>query len=867
MRLPLLALFASLPLLPLPSSLHAAPVFETDIRPLLKTHCFHCHGEGGRKEAGLDLRLRRFIVQGSPKNGPAISPRNPQSSHLLDAVRSGDMPKDAKPLAPSEITLLESWIAAGAPTLRDEPTSIPDVYITDEERRFWSFQPIASPPIPPGQPNPIDAFIAAKLHAANLDFLPPADPRTLIRRASFDLLGLPPSPEQTEAFVAACSPPTPENLNRALDSLVDQLLTSPHYAERWGRHWLDAAGYADSNGHDDDSLRPHAWHYRDYVVRAHSSDMPWNRFLTEQLAGDELAGVSHDSATAAINHKDNTDLLAATGFLRMAPDPTDASVADPDLARNQVLADTIKTVSSSLMGLTVACAQCHDHRYDPISHADYHRLRAVFEPLYNWKQWRQPAQRLYSLYSPEERAKAAAIESEAAAIDASRSTFALNRLDEIFAERLAKVPDPDREAVRTARNTEDAKRTPEQVALLKQYVEANVARNEGLLLLFDPPAEAKRKEMEAKAAALRATKPTEHFLMAATESGPPPPTFRFHRGDHLQPREEISPAVFEVLSQPIRPLLSSQIKDIPSSGRRLAFAHWLTSPENPLTPRVLVNRFWLHHFGRSLVPTPGDFGALGSPPTHPDLLDWLANDFTSHNWQLKRLHKLILTSRTWQQSHDPHPSTDRENLYCGWKLQRLDAESLRDAMLSVSGRLNPLVGGEPIPVARDVSSGRIIPGREIINPGNGMIDKIDSVATSADRRSLYIQARRSRPLTVLDTFDLPVMNPNCTSRTLSTVAPQSLLLMNDSFTVDIARSLAARLQKDTPENDAARISRAWALLFNAPPSQLDSARSLVFLHRLRSAAPPGSDPAKADSDALTAWAQLLLATNRFLYVD
>lgn len=867
MRFPLLALFASLPLLPLHSSLHAAPVFESDIRPLLKTHCFHCHGEGGRKETGLDLRLRRFIVQGSPKNGPAISPGKPHASRLLDVVRSGDMPKDAKPLAPHEIALLESWIAAGAPTLRDEPTSIPDVYITDEERHFWSFQPIASPPIPPGQPNPIDAFIAPKLHAANLDFLPPADPRTLIRRASFDLLGLPPSPEQTDAFLTACSPPTPENLNRALASLVDQLLTSPHYAERWGRHWLDAAGYADSSGHDDDTTRPHAWHYRDYVVRAHSADMPWNRFLTEQLAGDELARVTHDSATAAISQQGSTDLLAATGFLRMAPDPTDAAVADPDLARNQVLADTIKTVSSSLMGLTVACAQCHDHRYDPISHADYHRLRAVFEPLYNWKQWRQPAQRLYSLYSPDERAKAAAIESEAAALDAARSAFALNRLDEIFAERLAKVPEPDREAVRTARNTEDAKRSPAQIALLKQYVEANVARNEGLLLLFDPPAEAKRKEMEAKAAALRATKPTEHFLMAATESGPPPPTFRFHRGDHLQPREEISPAVFEVLSQPIRPLLSSPNPDLPSSGRRLAFANWLTSPENPLTPRVLVNRFWLHHFGRGLVPTPGDFGTLGDRPTHPDLLDWLATDFTSHNWQLKRLHKLILTSRTWQQSHDHHPSKDREKLYCGWKLQRLDAESLRDSMLAVSGRLNPIIGGEPVPVARDVSSGRIIPGREIINPGNGMIDKIDSVATSADRRSLYIQARRSRPLTVLDTFDLPVMNPNCTSRTLSTVAPQSLLLMNDSFTVDVARSLAARLQKDAPENDDARISRAWALLFNAPPSQLDSARSLVFLHRLRSTANPNTPSAQADADALTAWAQLLLATNRFLYID
>jgi len=837
--------------------------FENSIRPLLKAHCFHCHGEGGRKEGGVDLRLRRFLLKETDA-GPVVAPGDPGRSHLLALVKSGEMPRGETRLSPQEVSLIESWIAAGAPVQKDEPASIPDIYITEEERSFWSFRPVPWPEVPGGEGHPIDAFIGAKLRAAGFDFLPQAPPRTLFRRLSFDLLGLPPEPEALAAFLAAWD----RDPATAWGDAIDAALASPHYGERWARHWLDAAGYADSHGHESDQPRAHAWHYRDYVIDAHRRDLPWDRFLTEQLAGDELAGVTHASATASVHREGVAAQLAATGFLRMAPDPTDESLPDPALARNQVMAETIRTVTSSLLGLTVACAQCHDHRYDPVSHADYHRIRAVFEPLYDWKDWRPPGQRLYSLYTQAERDEAARIESEARKLDEEKTAFALRRLDEIFEDRLAKVPEADREAVRTARSTEEGKRTPAQQELLKRHVEANVARNEGLLLLFDPAAETRRKEMEAKAAAHRATRPTERFLMAATETGSVPATVLFHRGDHLQPRGPIEPAAPEVLSAGPPPPFAKAAPELPSSGRRLAFARWVVSDANPLTARVLVNRFWMHHFGRGIVRTPGDFGFLGERPTHPELLDWLASDFVRHGWQLKRLHRLILTSRTWRQRSDPVPPDPvREQLYCGWKLQRLDAESVRDAMLAVSGQLDRRIGGEPVPVARDVGSGRIVPGREVINPGNGMIDRIETVAEQGNRRSLYMQARRSRPLTVLEAFDLPVMNPNCTARTVTTVAPQALLLLNDAFVAEQAAALAARVSKATPAA-VEQVRRAWELVFSSEPSPLEISRSLVFLHQQRAAlGQAGQSTASAESGALSAWCHVLLAANRLLYLD
>ncbi len=839
----------------------AAPVFEKDIRPLLKAHCFHCHGEGGKTEGGVDFRLRRFMLHRTD-DGPVMVPGDAAASHMIQLVKSGEMPKKEKALTPTEIGRLEEWINAGAPVAREEPEKIPDIYITEEERGFWSFRPIAKPALPAGETHPIDAFMAGPLHEAGLDFLPEADRRVLLRRLSFDLTGLPPAPEEVEAFVQDLSPD-------AWQKQIDRLLASPQYAERWGRHWLDVAGYADSNGHEEDSPRPHAWHYRDYVVQAHQEDLPWDRFLQEQLAGDEMLGTTHEQAVQVVHQPGATAKLAATGFLRMAPDPTGGTVADANLAKNQVMAETLKTVSTALMGLTVGCAQCHDHRYDPISQQDYFRLRAVFEPVYDWKNWRPPGGRLYSLYTAEERAQADRIEAEARKLDDERLGFARKRLDEIFAARLDKVPEADRAAVRTARETEAGKRTPEHLAILKKYIEANVGSDEGLLELFDPPANNQRKEMKAKAEAHRATKPKEQFLMAATEvPGAVPDTFLHHRGDHEQPKEKIAAAPLEVLSPGPPAGFTKPTPELATTGRRLAFSQWLTSGHHPLTARVLVNRFWLHHFGRGLVRTPGDFGMLGEPPTHPALLDWLAADFMEHGWQLKRLHRLILTSRTWRQITDPRTTPERERLYCGAKLQRLDAESLRDAMLSVTGKLHPQTGGEPVSVARDLTTGRIVLGREVINPGNGMIDKIETAGENVFRRSLYIESRRSRPLTVLDTFDLPLMNPNCTVRTVTTVAPQSLLLMNDAFSIEQAQALAERLQREAPSHDLGKIHRAWALLYGKVPQPLDTARSLVFLHdQRRDLEQQGREAGQAATEALAAWCQVMLSTNQFLYLE
>lgn len=827
------------------------PVFEKDVRPILKANCFHCHGEGGKKEGGVDLRLRRFLLQ-STSDGPVMVPGQPAQSLMLKLVREGEMPKAEKKLTSAEIAVLERWISSGAPALRDEPASIPNIYITDEERQFWSFRPVQSV-VPPESKNarvrtPVDAFVAAKLQEVGLDFALEADRRTLLRRLSFDLTGLPPTPEEMEAFLQDAS-------LDAYEKQVDRLLASPRYGERWGRHWLDAAGYADSNGYAEaDSPRAHAWHYRDYVIKAVNEDKPWDQFLQEQLAGDELAGVTHENALQRIHDPGVAELLTATGFLRMVPDGTGDGPADQNLARNQVMAETLKVVGSSLLGLTIGCAQCHDHRYDPVSQKDYHQLRAIFEPAENWKEWRAPAQRLYSLYTEEDRKRAAQIEAQAQKQVAERQERAKLRLDQIFEERLKKFPADQQGWIRTARITSPDKRTAEQNAFFKEHPEVNVGTHEGLLNVFDREAEKLNLDERRKTEGFRNTRPPEYFLMALTEmSGKSPDTFVFHRGDHEQPREKVGPAELEVLAGGAQKIPAATPGQ-PTSGRRLAYARWLTSGKHPLVARVLVNRFWLNHFGRALVNTPGDFGALGERPTHPELLDWLAQDFTSNGWKLKRLHRLLVTSTVYRQASANADSVmkDPENRWLARRgVNRLDAESLRDSVLSVSGKLNLTMFGPPVPVARH-PAGQIVTGAEELN-ANGEPVQVRSLGETEGRRSIYIEQRRSRPLTVLDTFDFPIMAPNCEARSTSTVAPQSLLLMNDAVIVEQSAAFASRLEREFPQDHVARVRRAWQLVFGRNPDTLEISRALIFL----------------TEEALdwSAWCQALLGSNGFLYVD
>lgn len=849
--------------------------FERDVRPILKTHCFHCHGEGEELKGGVDLRLRRFLIKPTEDGTHVMVPGKPQDSEMMKLIHEGEMPKKGKKLATAEIAVLEKWIADGAKTLREEPAEVPKFWITEEEREFWSFQPIR-PSAPPAVKNasrvrtPVDAFVLAKLEAQGLDFALDADKPTLLRRVSLDLTGLPPTPEEISAFVADKTP-------EAYAKVVDRLLASPAYGERWARHWLDMAGYADSNGFAEvDSPRLHAWHYRDYVIRSLNADKPWDRFIQEQLAGDELANVDRYHLRGALEDPVRRDMLAATGFLRMSPDGTGDAVPDLDLARNEVVADTIKVVSSSLLGLTVGCAQCHDHRYDPIAQADYFRLRAIFEPAYNWKKWRRPADRLVSLYTPEERAKADAIEAEAKKIEEDAKAMTAKFKDEIFEKRLTALPEELREKIREARKAPVAKRTPEQKQLFKEHPGLNV--DAGGLNLFDKEADKKVLARKAEADKLRATKPPEQFLMTLTEViGEVPDTFLFNRGDHVQPREKIEPGELAILNMKSPAAIPVKDKALPSTGRRLAYARHLTNGNHPLVPRVLVNRFWLHHFGRGIVNTPADFGVQGERPTHPELLDWLASEFVTGGWKLKALHKLLVTSTVYRQSarNDASLNADPDNkLYGRFKLKRIDAETLRDAMLAVSGKLNPELFGPAVPVAVD-SFGRVIIGQQKVNANRDPIG-VDSVGGQEFRRSIYTQTRRKQPLTVLDAFDAPVMSPNCDVRPSTTVAPQSLLLMNDTFVVNAATQLAERLRKEHGGDARQQIVRGWKLLFGEEPTEAEVRDMLLFLAeqsetlRARVIAQPakkGEQAADPQLQALASLCQALLSTNRFLYVE
>jgi hypothetical protein len=749
-----------------------SPTFEADIRPILRAHCFDCHGAADEKKAGLDLRLVRFQVAGG-ESGPAIVPGDPDGSFLLDRIRAGEMPPSGEKVPPREIETIARWIKAGAKTARPEPESIaPGLGITDEERAWWSFQPIKRPAAAAKSADTrvrtqIDALLVASM-PEGLRFSPDAHKRSLLLRSYFDLIGLPPTPDEAEAFLSDQSPD-------AYEKLIDRLLASPHYGERWGRHWLDAAGYSDSEGGaTTDAVRAWAYKYRDYVIRAFNSDKPFDRFLHEQLAGDELAGpINGDLSPAQI------DLLTATGYLRMAADGTGGD-SSPEVC-NQVVADTVKIVTSSLMGLTLACAQCHDHRYDPIPQTDYYALRAVFEPALNWQAWKSPDERQISLYTAADRERAAQVEAEAQKVAQERAAKQSANITQELEKELTKFDEPLRTELRTAHNTAADKRSDAQKQLLEKYPSVNV--NEGTLYLYNQAAADELKKIDERLAAVRAQKPAEEYLRPLIEPAAQlPETKLFHRGDYRQPMQTIAPGTLSVCS-PVSGRTEFELKNasLPTSGRRLAFARWLTGPDNPLTARVIANRVWMHHFGRGLVSTPADFGRLGTSPTHPQLLDWLAAELRDSGWSLKHLHRLIMLSTAYRQSSRREPdqmAIDSENRYYGRQnVLRLDAETMRDRALVATGTLDRTLFGSPIAVKED-ESGQVV------------------VASDVRRRSLYLLQRRTQPVTLMQAFDAPVMVTNCEARTSSTVATQSLMLMNGEFWLSQAAALADRAQRE-----------------------------------------------------------------------
>jgi mono/diheme cytochrome c family protein len=854
-------------------------VFERDVRPIFKAACFQCHGEADTCEGGLDVRLTRLVLHGGD-SGPAIVAGNAAESLLYQRVRDGEMPEGTKKLSPQQIETIGRWIDEGAKTARLEPDDPNQVQFTAEELTYWAFQPIARfepPTAPPGTPirTPIDAFVWQGLQAEGLKFSPEADRVALIRRAYFDLWGLPPSPEDVAQFVDDQAP-------NAYERLIDRLLDSPRYGERWGRHWLDAAGFAESDGvTPEDRVRDFAYKYRDYVIRAINADKPWNEFIIEQLAGDELAARPY-----ATLQGDALDPLIATGFLRMAPDGTDSDEVDQTVERNQVVAETLKIVGNSMLGLTVGCAQCHDHRYDPISQVDYYRLRAVFDPALDWQHWRTPSARLVDVTPEENRQKSAEIEAQAVEMDRAIE----QRLDALFIQfkqaELERVPEERRKTVRAAAETSRDQRTPEQVALLQEFPTADVNRGslEGLLVEYDRVYQSKyHQELQAsrqKVADVRAQKPLNDYVMALTETDEPLSESKlFARGDPLQPREAVTPGELAILALARESAdIAAKSPALSSSGRRLAFGRMLTDGRHPLTPRVLVNRFWMHHFGRGIVATPGDFGALGERPSHPELLDWLASEFVANGWQLKPLHRLIMTSTAYRQSSARIAASEQldpdNRLLSRYPFRRLEAEAIRDAILTVTGKLNLRMYGPSVPVVED-TDGQVVVGKRAAGSGGSLFNAVDAAGDEQFRRSVYLQVRRKWPLALLESFDMPQMSPCCDTRKASTVTPQALLFMNSAFLLEQSRALAERVAEECPADSEAQVRRVWLLAYQVDISPETLAAAREYLHAQTEtftqymASLPEAERGQFNcaQQALASYCHAVLSSNRFLYIE
>jgi len=786
-----------------PSSLAATPRFEREIQPILARACFDCHGEEVQ-EAQLDLQTVTTILRGG-ENGHGIVRGDSGRSLLFDMLESGQMPPEGgEKLTSDELKLIQSWIEAGAPA-DEKIAELPALtQVTAEDRSYWAFQePLKQPPPDVNGlrsvRTPIDRFVLHRLEAAGLEFSPTADRVTLLRRAYFNLIGLPPTPAEIDAFLSDVQP-------GAWDRLIDRLLASPHYGERWGRHWLDAVGYVDNRLNDSnlEHIFPNdgIWRYRDYVIRAFNEDKPYDRFLTEQLAGDELL----DWRSVDLLTPEMVELLVATGFYRSIVDHTSAPEYGIE-QRYNVVFDTMKMVSSSLMGLTLECCRCHNHKYDPISQRDYYRLMATLEPALNPRDWLIPQKRSIPMIAPDER----------------------KQIDQHNDELDQKIE-----------------------ALHKKRIVAENADDR-------PKAERIRAEINQ----LEDQKQHYERIQALWDVGPAPQSRVLRRGSVFAAGALVDPGFVEVLSAPesSRAVPSKQTAG-KSTGLRLAFAEWLTSRDHPLTARVIVNRVWHQHFGRGLVATPGNFGRSGNLPTHPKLLDWLAVDLMEHGWSLKRLHRMIMNSALFRQS-SRRPIDGRslaEKIDPGnallWRmnLRRLESEVVRDTVLASSGRLDTVPGGRPVMITK---------------PGSGLSrEEHLPTPTSHVRRSIYLFARRVYPLKFLEVFDAPIVPVNCTKRMQSATVLQSLTQLNDDFMLEHAQHVAERARLLAGDRKERQIAACWRLVLVRAPKQREVERSLAFLAEQQADhARETATPQRAEARALGDLCHMLLCTNEFLYVD
>ena len=812
----------------------AAPLvsFRDAIEPYLKTNCTTCHNPGS-PASGLDLDSTAALFKGGKKFGAkAIVAGNAKDSALVGYLRGQHQPRmplgrEAAPDA--QIKQIEMWINQGAKI--------------DAIKLGWPYTPPVAQNVPKVQNTawtrtPIDNFILANLEAKGLKPAPPATKTVLLRRVYADLIGMPPTPAEAAAFLNDASP-------NAYENLVDRLLADPRYGERQARHWLDLVRYADTDGFENDGERPRAWRYRDYVIRAFNQDKPYDRFLKEQIAGDEL-------------YPGDAEALTATGYARLAP--WDSLSTDPPQRWQDFLNDVTDTTGSVMLGLTVGCAKCHNHKYDRISQADYYRMQAFFTPL------KRQETRL-----PNSDTDPPALGQKLAEAQARLEPLRRKMKEMLDTHRAAILADKQKKA-----------KPGEQVTASDEEIEQAIRKHK------DHEYDQLRSDIERTE---REIQPLEPIVEVITDEGrDAKPTHLLLRGDLHAPGPIVPPGfVASLVGGEEKPAVIAPPEKGGTTGRRAALANWIASTDNPVTARVMVNRVWQHHFGHGIVGTPSDFGRNGDKPTHPELLDWLALKFENEGWSLKKMHRLMLLSNTYRQSTQVNPlgvKTDGTNKLL-WRMNRirLEGEALRDSILTVSGRLNPTGGGPGVyPKVSD----------EVLSTGSTH-KWGNSSEEDGRRRTVYVFQRRSLALPLVEAFDGPDMVNSCPRRTTTTIAPQALAMFNGDFSREEARYFAERVQREAGDDTSRQIAHAYEIALIRKPSPAQQTLALDFLQKQtrlhlqdgqkakpdgkqngtrtvadtsgQTSAPDAKTLKAAQQAALADLCHVLINTNEFLYLD
>ncbi|MEQ1859521.1 MAG: PSD1 and planctomycete cytochrome C domain-containing protein [Chthoniobacteraceae bacterium] len=876
-NLPLLAACA---VLLAASALHAAPVdqaaaeklFTLKVLPLLKDKCFACHGDDPKKIKGeLNMHTREGLLNGGETSDKVLVPGNAKASDMFIAVTWADKdmempPKENDRLKPEQVELVRAWIDAGAPwpgeaeqkTLREAEWAVVSnedgviwktsggladawTYRRYKPENVWGFQPVKKPAITDAKAaNPVDHFIAATLAKAKTPPAAQADPLTLIRRATFDLLGLPPTPEETSDFLTAWK----ADATGAWADLIDRLLASPRYGERWAQHWLDVARYADTGGMANDFERSNMWRYRDYVIRAFNADKPYNEFVLEQLAGDQLADLSAakrlggDAEKVAEVRKtgdytpEEAEKIVATGFLRMGP--WDNAMVKDEEAQQIYRDDLVNGIGQTFLATTLRCFKCHDHKFDPLPTRDYYRIYSAISGT-------QMAERPLR-YLPGERRDGF---EEGKAFVEKMLAFATGEKNKIVEKRETAARAWFKEHDLPYKSNEARKNLPD---------DEKPARAVGLDHVDEGQLKVREQDEWIWQRALERYEP----MVQSVYDGPDPklnfasgrklrmadvinvnwrPDSRIFTGGSLEaPGEKVQPGVLSVLGlgvegAPGDPFLLPE--DL--TGRRLGLAKWIADAGNPLTTRSIVNRVWQYHFGKPIVSTPNNFGVKGGKPTHPELLDWLSADFVEHGWTLKRLHKLIMTSHAYRMG-SLHPQMDtlknddpNNDRFAYFQNRRLTAEEMRDAMLGITGELDPTLGG--LPVMPEINLEVALQPR-MIQFSLAPAYQPSRTPQERNRRSIYAYRVRGQADPFLEVFNQPNPNESCDLRDAAAVSPQAFTMVNSDLMTDRSIAFALRLQREA-KTPAGQIDRAFRLAFGRPPADAERKRMTTYLGEMQ----------------------------------